>query len=900
MTREGPSLPHRSRRLHILQPLSERAGTLFPKIGLPLITGYLFVGALAGPFVLNLIHKPDLQPLSVVTQFALAFISFSAGSELYLPELRSLFKRIAYATTGIAVVTFILCTALITAFASGGGIVPFMEALPLGCRASVASIAAAIMVARSPASAIAVVKELKAKGTFTSTILGVTVLGDVFVLMLFTITTTIAESECKGEGFSIAALGITVGVIIASIIMGYFLGHFLLVLMMFKRIPTRYLILPLGLCVFVACHAFTEWSHENLPYVISLEPLLICIMAGYVCSNKSKHRHRFIGVLQQAGPYVFLPFFTLTGASLDLRVMVQSFGFAALTATVRGICIFVGSSTGHFAGGEKPYRAPANMLMWMSLLTQAGVSLGLASEVGMSFPEWGRSFQTAIIAVVLVNQLVGPILFKVAVRKMGEAGKANSDDAHDVDAAIPTALVVGYSHQSVALATRLLNDRWNVSMVCANEAEAACARSDICTYALEAREAEEKGKAGTAAGMVSKVAEQAKAVAGKAGDAAMSAVEKTADALASGGASASTPATDASASNASKPSATPVPVHHEHEHETKRKIEEDFTALGLLEASVPLSEHVLVIGAGEVQAQTALQGGIVSSGGTDYRYMKLVEAVSTTKTLAAVVFTCPTDAANYSAIKAVQGVIAAAPKRSPLHAVRLLAFVQDLPWTPAYEAQGVVPIHGPLHTSVIAAKLVAAQRNKPIVLMKSSSNQDELVRAAATLLQGPHLWKFGEQAAGTAATAAGASSPVKVVSAPPPAFTSPASPKLTAVGAAAAAGTATAAAASSTGTPGGFLASMESSIRQTLEAEEVGGWDGAREEYIDSLHGLNENTAADAEVLTAAQEANIEDVQMFGFLGDGAEEAEAAEEQVQGSSEAETAGSKSGLATQWT
>ena len=78
---------------------ASRLGVLFPKIGLPLITGYLVVGAVCGPFVLNVIESSDLKDLGFVTKFALAFIAFSAGAELYLPELRSLFKRILYMTT---------------------------------------------------------------------------------------------------------------------------------------------------------------------------------------------------------------------------------------------------------------------------------------------------------------------------------------------------------------------------------------------------------------------------------------------------------------------------------------------------------------------------------------------------------------------------------------------------------------------------------------------------------------------------------------------------------------------------------------------------------------------------------------------------------------------------------
>lgn len=181
---------------------ASRLGTLAPKIALPLITGYLVVGAMAGPFVLNVVQKEDIPRLGYVTQFALAFIAFSAGAELYLPELRSLFRKIISQTTGIAIASFTLCTVLIFGLGSSG-VLPWMADLDGGCRLSVSSIAAAIMVARSPASAIAVVKEMKAKGTFTSTMLGVTVLCDVYVLLLFTLTSTITESECKGEGFSV-------------------------------------------------------------------------------------------------------------------------------------------------------------------------------------------------------------------------------------------------------------------------------------------------------------------------------------------------------------------------------------------------------------------------------------------------------------------------------------------------------------------------------------------------------------------------------------------------------------------------------------------------------------------------------------------------------------------------
>ena len=280
---------------------ASRLGGIAPRLGLPLITGYLFVGALAGPYMLNVVTLATLPSLGFVTQFALAFIAFSAGAELYLPELRALFKQIVYSTTAVALFSFTICGLVIYALASAPGLAPWLGALDPGCRASVAAIAGSIMVARSPASAIAVAKEVRAKGVFTSTLLGVTVLCDVYVLILFTLASTVAESECNGEGFSALSLGAMVGTLAFCCLAGWAVGKLLIGLMVFKRLPTRYLILPLGLAIFMACQALTEYSRLHWPVIINMEPLLLCIIAGYVCTNQSRHRHRFILVLQQAG-----------------------------------------------------------------------------------------------------------------------------------------------------------------------------------------------------------------------------------------------------------------------------------------------------------------------------------------------------------------------------------------------------------------------------------------------------------------------------------------------------------------------------------------------------------------------------------------------------------------------
>ena len=728
-------------------------GVLFPRIGLPLITGYLFVGALCGPFVLSLIKSEDVPRLGYVTQFALAFIAFSAGAELYLPELRSLFKRIFYMTTLITLITFVLVTSTVYYISSKGmGALPYLEDLDSGCRLSVATIFASIMVARSPASAIAVVKETKSKGVFTSTLLGVTVLADVFVLLGFTLTTTIAETECSREdqSFSSMALVVMFATIIASVIIGAVLGRFLVILMWFKHFPARYLILPLGLAVFVACHSLTEYSLTELPLVVNLEPLLICITAGYVCTNTSAHRQRFISVLQQAGPYVFLPFFTLTGASLDLSVMAKSIGVGLLIAGLRAMCIFLGSAIGGRLSGA-PNDHSNNI--WMTLLTQAGVSLGLASEIGMSYPGWGPKVQSTIIAIVLINQLAGPVLFKVAVKKVGDAGKGGGEAEFDEDAAVPHAIVVGDTPAALTTAARLLRARWSVTLVAPDDAAAAAAREAIVTYTVASKMAhkERRGKIGEIAAELSGAFS---AIMGGLGVSGVKEVKGGAGAVASVSAAAKA---GASAESHKKSSGEGGGGEDHHGHGAKApELYERFHTVVLTGGvlTTPIDSADLVASSIALRAlpppsvpQSPRAGGgaavpleSVTTAVTEFdplaaRWSGILALLPTIPSLSAV-FVClpPTatsDAAAFSLCDALAGAVARVPRRSHLKSLRLVSQVRTPEWAAAMAELGVTPLHGLAAAAALASAVLRAPRAQPIVLVGASAtvSNDDIARA---------------------------------------------------------------------------------------------------------------------------------------------------------------------------
>jgi Kef-type K+ transport system membrane component KefB len=244
---------------------ASRLALVFPKLpfgGLPLITGYMIVGCLCGPYILGLVSKPQIPDLSYVTQTALAFIAFSAGSELYLPELRSLLRTILAITGANALFSYIFCTLFIYAIAAGG-VVPWMTPYMGSCAFSMSMVAGSIMVARSPASAIAVVRELRAKGPATSIMLGVTVVGDVVVLILFTISTSFALAMCSGGGLDGGALVITLLTLVVAVGVGYGLGFVLIFLLWVPRVPARLTILPLGFLIFCLCDWLVIWTEEH-------------------------------------------------------------------------------------------------------------------------------------------------------------------------------------------------------------------------------------------------------------------------------------------------------------------------------------------------------------------------------------------------------------------------------------------------------------------------------------------------------------------------------------------------------------------------------------------------------------------------------------------------------------
>ena len=436
---------------------SRQIGAFLARLKLPLITGFLLTGILAGPYVLKIASMEDVARLRFVDQLALAYIAIAAGSELVVRQIKSRLKAIRYTTIGLVLSAFTVGS--LTFFLLSRKI-PFAHAMPPAHRAAVALLAGAILVARSPSSAIAVVNELRAKGPFTKTALGVTVVMDVIVITLFSVCVSIAGTILTDQRFDLHFVMILLIEMTLSLGLGYLLCR-VLRLILAQHWPRGFktvFILAAGFAVFVFSTSFLHFTRDRLAFEIRLEPMLACLLAGFLAANTGPHRTELMKVLHEIGPVVYIAFFTLTGMAMRLDVLTSYWAVALGLFGARLIAIYIGAFTGGLAAGE-PMKN--NKIAWMCYITQAGVGLGLAKEVTVEFPQWGAVFATIMIAVIVLNQIAGPPFFKWALYLAKEARPREEGPATE---GVRDAVILGLEGESLALARLLQSNNWEVKI----------------------------------------------------------------------------------------------------------------------------------------------------------------------------------------------------------------------------------------------------------------------------------------------------------------------------------------------------------------------------------------------------------------------------------------------------
>ncbi len=388
---------------------------LMKLLNLPNVTGYLFAGLLMGPYLLPLIfgdgvcllNEESVGSLGIISDVALGFIAFSIGGEFKLKNIKKLGGKIIVITLVQASVTVLAVVGALLLVPAKSDTVRISTALLLG------SIAAAT----APAATLMVVRQYKAKGPVTDTLLPVVAFDDAVGLIIFSVCFSLAETLCTGNALTVKeALLMPLLEIAMSIGIGAALGALMTLCMKFFHSRANRLCLMLT-AVFIGV---------ALAEMLNLSSLLLCMMIGALFANLRDDAIEILDNTERWTPPLFMLFFVLSGADLNLRVL------GSATVLIVGVVYLIARSLGKYFGaffGSAISRAPKTVRQYLgvTLLPQAGVAIGMAQSVAGNANLKAAGISSAIVAIVLfatlVYELVGPVLTKVALTAAGEIEK---------------------------------------------------------------------------------------------------------------------------------------------------------------------------------------------------------------------------------------------------------------------------------------------------------------------------------------------------------------------------------------------------------------------------------------------------------------------------------------------
>ena len=363
---------------------------------LPNVTGYLLIGLLVGPYCAKLINEGNIHSLKIITNAALGFIAFSIGGEFKLTTLKKLGKSIIVITLFQALITSGLVFVALWAFNA-----------PLPVAFSLAAIAAAT----APAATLMVVRQYKARGVVTNTLLPVVALDDAIGLMIFSICFALAKVLANGSELTIVnTLLMPILEIVLSLSFGAIIGFILSLMMKIFKSRANRLIWMIAL-VFLGIALC-----EIMP--LELSSLLVCMMIGAVFANMRDDSITILEGQERWTPPLFMLFFIISGAELDLKVIPL--------VGVIGIVYLISRSIGKVFGaalGAKAVKAHPNIVKYLglTLLPQAGVAIGMAQVVSISLGGETAEIVTAVVlCATLIYELFGPVITKIALKKAGE------------------------------------------------------------------------------------------------------------------------------------------------------------------------------------------------------------------------------------------------------------------------------------------------------------------------------------------------------------------------------------------------------------------------------------------------------------------------------------------------
>ena len=388
----------------IIFVLGSLTGWLSPRLGVPRVVGYLLLGLLIGPEILGIVPANFVHNSHLIIDISLSIIAVLVGATLKFSSLDGHKKEVIYITLYQAIGTFAVVA---IGFIVLGDLFPFETTQVV----LIALLLAGIATATAPATPLAIVHELRAKGIFTSTFLAIVALDDVISLMMFTFALTIGTSLVESEVFEWVNILHAIVILLLSTLLGT-IGGLLNTLLerVFVNSKMMETIATLGLIFLV--YSMSEFY--------GLEPLLSAMVMGIVMVNTS---HHFDLIQEEIDKHlaniIFMLFFILSAMYLNLESLVTIPVIIVLYTLLRLAGKVIGSYIGAVVSGSSD---TIKKYMGIALFPQAGVAIGLALSIQnhAQLDSIAPLILNIIIATTFVHEILGPFMTKYALEKSGE------------------------------------------------------------------------------------------------------------------------------------------------------------------------------------------------------------------------------------------------------------------------------------------------------------------------------------------------------------------------------------------------------------------------------------------------------------------------------------------------
>lgn len=380
-----------------------QSGHIAGRLRLPHLSGFILAGLICGPEVLGLISARSLASLALVKGVSVGLIALLAGCELNLKRLRPRLRAVA-TYGGVALVCAgVLLFALFFFVTS---VLPVTKELGAVERMTIALVCANVLCAFSPPVVIGIITEAGAAGSLSDLWISIAVLADLVIVVTFSMTNAIARIVFPREE-SAAHLQELLLHVFGSIGAGLIVG---IILVWYVRVVGR----RVGLFVFMLLFVVAEAGST-----VHLNPLLAGLAAGLFLENVTPIGGAYIAEASEPAVMpIYAIFFAVIGAEVRLGAFMHVAPFAVAAALTRACGLFGGTRlAGRFLHAERKEM----LLVPYGMLPQAGIALALATLVLTSFAPWGPVIGTVLLGSIVVNEMIGPVLLRVAVDRSGEA-----------------------------------------------------------------------------------------------------------------------------------------------------------------------------------------------------------------------------------------------------------------------------------------------------------------------------------------------------------------------------------------------------------------------------------------------------------------------------------------------